>query len=301
MKKLFYSLIIIIFGLYLVDRLGGIIMGMVNENSKDVLAPKLKYISNDIHEDLVFMGASRCHHHYIPSIISDSVGMTVYNAGVGGADNIFSHYIVLSHILERYAPKVICLEVMPTDYNIQQDPFSVITFFSPLFGRSERADSVYRLAGTYWKYKVSHLYRYNAKASSNLWGMLLNRQKDDDHGYMPLPEPRKYPQTMTKESVDKGSDPLKMEYLSRFAGLCHQNNIKLLFVVSPKYTHVGENHYAILKDFAASHSIPFLDYHTIGLYHDHPEYFKDMTHLWDKGAKIYSSVFAGDLKRILKK
>ncbi len=300
MKKLFYSIIILTVGFFLTDRFVGMMMSLVNDQSKDVLAPKLHYLSENVHEDLVLMGASRCHHHYIPSIISDSLGMTVYNAGIGGANNIYSHYIVLSHILERYTPKVICLEVMPTDYNIQKDPFSVISFFSPLFGRSERADSIYRLAGTYWKYKISHIYRYNAKASSNLWGLVLNRQKDNDNGYIPLPEPKQYPQELTKESVDKEADPLKMYYLGRFANLCKQNHITLVFVISPKFTHVDEDHYVLLKNFAAKHSIPFLDYHTAGLYHDCPKYFKDATHLWDKGAKVYSSLFACDLKRILK-
>ena len=46
-------------------------------------------------------------------------------------------------------------------------------------------------------------------------------------------------------------------------------------------------------------NIPFLDYHTQGLFLDHPECFRDLTHMWDKGSRIYPSIFAGDLKRVL--
>jgi hypothetical protein len=45
----------------------------------------------------------------------------------------------------------------------------------------------------------------------------------------------------------------------------------------------------------------FLDYHTNGLYLDHREYFMDNDHLWDKGARKYSSVFAHDLKKLINK
>lgn len=299
MKKLFFSILVVAVGLFAIDRLGGMTMQWVSRNSNDVFSPKFRYLLNDIYEDVVLMGASRCHHHYVPSIISDSLNRKVYNAGIGGANNIYSQYIVLNHILERYTPKVICLEVMPTDYNVQQDPFSVISFFAPLIGNSVKADSVFRMAGTYWRYKASHLYRYNAKASSNLWGLVLNRQKGNDNGYILLPEPHQYPGKLVKEETDYEKDPLKMEYLKRFVGLCRQNGIKLVFVVSPKYTMVEESHYKVLRDFANEHFIPFMDYHTTGFYHDHPELFKDAVHLWDKGARYYSSVFAHDLKQVL--
>ena len=70
-------------------------------------------------------------------------------------------------------------------------------------------------------------------------------------------------------------------------------------MVSPMYTTIDNNHYDVLKSIAMQNEIPFLDYHTEGLFHNHPEYFKDPSHLWDKGARLYSSVFANDLYIIL--
>ena len=65
------------------------------------------------------------------------------------------------------------------------------------------------------------------------------------------------------------------------------------------YTKVDPTHYDVLKYLAKRNQIQFLDYHTVGLFHDHPEYFRDSAHLWDKGARIYSSRFASDLKQII--
>lgn len=274
-------------------------MQWVNRHSNDVIAPKLQYISREVHEDIILMGASRCHHHYIPSIISDSLHMSVYNAGIGGANNIYSHYTVLRHILSRHVPKVVCLEVMPSDYNQQSDPFAVLSFFAPLFGTNADADSIFHLNNSYWRYQLSHLYRYNAKAPSNLWGLLLNRQNDSQQGYTPLPRPSSFPKVRTLESIDTSVDTLKLEYIRRFAHLCRENDIRLIFTVSPKYTEVSSHHYDILRRLASELSIPFLDYHTPGLYSDHPEYFKDNVHLWHEGAQLFSSLFAHDLQQAL--
>lgn len=300
MKKLAYSILIIFAALFAVDRLGGLAMKWVFAHSNDVLAPKLCYIEKGVEEDVVLMGASRCHHHYLPSVIGDTLGMSVYNAGIGGANNIYSHYIVLCHLLQRHAPKVVCMEVMPTDYCQQDDAFSVVSFFAPLFGNCKAADSIYYLAGSHWKYQLSHLYRYNAKASSNVWGLVLNRQGGGELGYIPLPRPNQFPTEAEAEAKEETVDSLKLHYLQRFINLCRQGHIQLVWMVSPKLTKVSPSHYDVLKSLAQANGIPFLDYHTRGLYLDHPEYFKDSSHLWDEGAKVFSSLFAHDLKECLK-
>ena len=300
MKKFILSFVFIIVGLFVVDRIGGVGMSWVNGHTKDVLGPKLQYLRQDIHEDVVLMGASRCHHHYLPSILSQTLRMSVYNAGIGGSNNIFSHYMVLCHILARHTPKIICLEVMTTDYCQQSDAFNALSFFAPLFGYNESADSIYRLAGYYYKYHLSHLYRYNAKASSNLLGLVLNRQSGNDNGYIPLPKPNQFPKKPTIEEARNDIDSLKIRYIQRFADICHERGIKLIFMVSPKFTTVDSSHYNILKDIAKKTGIPFLDYHTCRLYHNHAEYFKDISHLWDEGARLFSWLFANDLKEKLR-
>ena len=299
MKKFILSLAFILVGVFVVDRLGGMVMWWVNQHTHDVSGPKIKYLVNDVHEDVVMMGTSRCNLHYVPSIISDSIGMSVYNGGIDASNNIYAHYIMLNHILARHIPKVICLEVMTSDFVKDKDPVSTVTFFAPYFGRNERADSVFREAGKFWQYRVSHLYRYNAKAASNIAGLAVNRQAGGDNGYIPIPQPAHFPDELKKEETPQQTDDKKLEYVQRFINLCHKNDIKLIFVVSPRYSLVEPSHYDALKAIAKKNDIPFMDYHTTGSYLDHPELFKDEAHLWDKGARLYSAIFARDLKRIL--
>ena len=299
MKKLVVSILFILVGVFVTDRVGGLVMQWVNLHTHDVTGPKIKHLVYDVGEDVIMMGTSRCNSHYVPSIISDSIGMSVYNGGIDASNNIFSHYIILNHILACHAPKVICLEVQNSDCFRQTGTFNSISFFAPYFGRNAQADSVFLLAGSYWKYKLSHLYRYNSKAVSNIAGLLINRHEGGDNGYIPNPKPVRSPQVLSHANTRHDVDSTKINFVNRFVNLCRQHHVKLVFVVSPMYRQVDADHYDVLKALAKSYDIPFLDYHTTGLFQDHPEYFRDVTHLWDQGARAYSSIFASDLKQVL--
>ena len=299
MKKFIISILFVAVGFFAVDRLGGMAMWWVNQHTHDVSGPKIKYLVNDVHEDILLMGTSRCNCHYVPSIISDTLGVSVYNGGIDASNNIYAHYLMLNHILAVHKPKVICLEVRTTDFTVQADPFYTISFFAPYFGINEGADSIFRLAGKYWEYRISHLYRFNAKAPSNIAGLAINRNEGGDNGYIPSLQPAHYPSSLEYRDTPKNVDSMKLKYVQKFIDLCYENGIKLVFMVSPMYTKIDDNHYDVLKTIAMQNEVPFFDYHKEGLFHDHPEYFKDSSHLWDRGARLYSSIFASDLKRIL--
>lgn len=299
MRKLACFILVSLTLLLVADRLGGLAMSVASSHSNDVLSPKLRYIADSIHEDVVLIGASRCHHHYVPSVMSEVLGMTVYNAGVGGSDNIFSHYIVLRHILKRLWPRMVVLEVMTTDYSVQDNPFSTVGYFAPLFGRCAAADSVYRLSGSYRKYMLSHLYRYNAKAPATLWGLVLDRQRDTDHGYMPLATPAAPPTEEPAEDAPRQVDGLKLDYLRHFIALCREHGAVVVLTVSPRLTRVKSSHYSVLRSLARECGVAFIDYHTPGLYLDHPEYFRDASHLCDDGARRFSVLMADKLKALI--
>ena len=300
MKKFYISLTTIILLLFVIDRGGGLIMdkciGLTNAKAE----VKIRYRADEVNADVILLGTSRCIHHYVPSIITDSIHMSVYNGGISDSDNIYAHFILLNLILEHHKPKVVCLELSAKDYSIQgDDPFGKISFFAPWIGRCAGADSVYKEAGTYWRYIVSHLYRYNAVGVESLGGLIVNHRYGEDNGYFTIQGSPDKTIQLKREQYAIGIDSLKLDYLQRFVDICRQNDIKLVFTISPRFSVAPPNFYAPLMDIAIKNDVPCLDYHTNGLFHDHPEFFRDNGHMVEDGAKAYSSIFASDLKQIL--
>jgi len=298
MRKFIISFSFILIGIILADRLCALIMWNINQHTHDTSGPKLKYLFNNCNQDVCFFGASRCHSHYVPSIISDTIGLSVYNAGVYASDNTLSHYIALNMVLSHHKPKVVCLELAPSDY--LPGDYHAVTFFAPYFGKCEQIDSVFRDINTYWQYKLCHLYRFNAKAVPNIVGLFVGKPQSED-GFLPKEKPiyiLDSLETEVKKREYQVSD-LKVKYIQKFIDRCKECDIKLLFVVSPWYLKAHPTRYDVLKEIARKNNIPFLDYHSNGYLQDHPELFHDQLHLCEEGAKIYSSKFASDLKKIL--
>ena len=283
--------------LFVLDRVGARVMWWINQHTHDVSGPKIRMMADSVDAEFVMMGTSRCNSHYVPSILADSLHLTVYNGGVDASGCIFAHYFLLQQLLRHHSPQLVGLDVLPNDYQVNPSSFNTMGFFAPYIGRSKEADEVFHEAGTYWYYQISHLYRYNSKAVSNLAGLLVNRQAHVDRGYLPGPPPPIFPAQLGREGSDVLCvDTLKVKYLEMFISQCQQRGIRVFFVVSPSYTKASPSLYDPLKDVARRHGIPFFDYHTAGLFHDHPDYFRDHGHLWDRGARLYSSRFAHDLK-----
>lgn len=299
MKKLIVSLVFITSLVFFLDRIGARIMWWVNQNTHDVSGPKLRYLANEANENIIILGTSRANYHYVSSIIADSLKQTVYNGGIDATNCIYAHYFALNLLIEHHIPSVIILEVMTNDYSITSNAFETTSFFAPYIGRSPRADSIFRLAGSYYPYHISHLYRFNAKAVSNLFGLIINKQEDDDHGYIPTWSTGFSPRTISTTKSPQENDNLKLKYIEKFIRLCQSNDIHLILTISPAYTYADSMLYQPIKDIALQNNIPILDYHSQGLFLDHPEYFRDEQHLWDLGAREYSKRFAKDLKQLL--
>lgn len=282
-----------------VDRVAAGMMWNVHIKSNDVSAPKLRGIAFDYEGDVMVFGTSRANTHYDSRLISDSLGCRFVNCGVDASKNIYAHYISLCLLLRHHRPSTVVLELMSGDYCRQQDPYTAIGFFTPYINLDEEVDYLFRCAGRYMPCKLSHLYRYNSKAVSNLGGLSKESSPFEEGGFLPMPALEHYPDTLEREIYKGDIDIKKMSLIDRFYSRCEREGIKVVFVFSPCYKKADSRLYMPLKAYAALHSIPVLDYHSKGLFHDRPDYFRDAMHLNERGAREYSAVFAQDLKDIV--
>ena len=77
--------------------LGGV-SAWLYHRSKYGIFHRQQYILNESKDDIIILGSSRVSHHYIPSILTDSLGMSCYNAGSEGMC-IYYHYAMLAAMI----------------------------------------------------------------------------------------------------------------------------------------------------------------------------------------------------------
>ncbi len=293
-RKFLRNLLILLVAWFAIDRVGADLMSAAHERTTYSKARKIREITSCVDADVVLLGTSRCQYHYVPSILSDSLHMTVYNAGIDASNNIYSQYAALSCILRYHTPKMVCLDTGESEFGAgdahDYDPLNV---FAPYYGLCSTLDSLFRRAGQAPLYSLSHLYRYHTKAELTLGGLVLRADTLEEHGFYPLFTPATPPEPVAAPVL--AVDSLKLDCFRRFIALCREHDIMLILAISPSLTQFPPDFYAPIREMAAAYDIPLFDYDTSGLFTDQPELFCDATHLTGDGARRFTSHFAHDL------
>ncbi|MEG1564168.1 MAG: hypothetical protein RR365_10650 [Bacteroides sp.] len=302
MKKFIKGLLFIILITVIVDRGAGYAFQYFYRITTTTDENKITATILNTHAPILFMGSSRCHHHYIPSIIGDSLQCDVYNAGLWGMRNIYFQYGLLCNTLERYHPRIILLEIHPIDY--LQTPYSGIervSSLAPFINYSSGCDEVLKEANLYYKCKLSCLYRYNSEWANVLMGNLSKRSQEKDKGFKPLvTQLDTLHQQIEPESFFFPPDERKIHYLHAFINKCKSEKIDLIFLYSPMYaTHEKTNLFHIPDSLAQQENILFINHYRLEGITGHTEYYADFGHLNERGAEKYSSIIATELKKYL--
>lgn len=298
MKKLLCSLTLLLLAWFIIDRAGAVLMERAYHATHYAKARKLCQIADSVEADVVLFGTSRCEFHYVPSILQDTLGMRVYNAGIDASSNIYSQYVALSLLLAHHTPRVVCLDTGESEFAAGENDFEPLAVFAPFLGRDAAADSVLCLSGKMPFYRLSHLYRYHSNADQVLGGLFTHADAEEDQGFHPLPVAA-IPFSDYADSPQPPCDSLKLHLLRYFIERCRELGIVPVLVISPSLARIGEGYYSPLRTLAADCGVPLLDYDTPGLFMNRPELFRDHAHLCGEGARRFSAIFAGDLRRLL--
>ncbi|MCB5284034.1 MAG: hypothetical protein LHW45_00340 [Candidatus Cloacimonetes bacterium] len=241
--------------------------------------------------DVYIFGASRALRHYNPAIISSYLSSSsVYNAGVASSNAAYQ-YCMLNLLLENHTPEAILYEIGDLGKNLD----GAIADFFPYYDKNKEVHEVLRkrdpLAGI--KFAIP-LYAMNQKIFG-ITHAYLNSSDSSIEGFIPrrgtldlaqIPIAR---QTDKKLQADENFDPLAWNYFVRFANLCRDKNITLIYLYSPRYTMAKPVGFDLIKNFSEDHSIELLDFSEDRKYLDNAELFVDWHHLNEKGADIFSN------------
>lgn len=296
MKKLLLHIVIVLVLFLIIDRVVGLGLGYLYGLSNTTDAYKISYTNEKTEDSILFMGSSRCLHHYAPLIFEKELGVSCYNAADWGIKNIYFHYGTLGNILSRYTPQTIVFEIHPCDF--MNTPYSGkerAGSLAPYCGMSKECDEMLKLSGNYWPYQLSWVYRYTGKLPdlvTGKWGAMDRSLK----GWKPLDgvldtigiKAEEYPFAVDSERVN---------LLERFINECQSRNIQLFIIVSPMYICSKEDVFKVPRELANKHHIPFIDHYRDSIFVGHSELFYDFGHLNRKGAEIYSEMIAKEIKR----
>ena len=298
MKKLLISIVITAALFFVFDRCVGFGLKELYKRANTTDEYKVSYSCEMTTAPVLFMGSSRCLHHYIPAIFEDSLGLQCYNAGNWGIKNIYYHYGLLSNILTRYIPKAIILEIHPSEWLAL--PFSGSEragSLAPYCGMSEGCDEMLKLSGKYWQYRLSTVYRYTGSLPSLLTGKFGSMDRSLK-GWKPL-----YGEIDTvgvkAEEYPFDRDHQRIELLEKFMDLCKAKDIQLIIAVSPMYACSQQDVFEFPRLLAKKHNIPFIEHYRDTAFVGKQQLFYDFGHLNKTGAEKYSRLLSKELKAII--
>lgn len=241
--------------------------------------------------DVLILGSSRANHSFDSRIITDSTGMSCYNAGRDGM-GIAYDACVLKAYLERRQPKVVVLDI--TESMIDGSWDGTLKDMNCYYGLSDAVDSVINAWATpirRWQLKSS-LYRYNKTFE---WLLKAYHSSDESAlmGYRPMPvNTDTHFEAIIQDAPTFQPSKHSWETLNDMVQWCQSRHIRLILTNSPSLTvapHGGLTDW--LQQYAVAHHIPFYDYTRDATYYRHPEYFYDYGHLNEQGAAVFTKNF----------
>lgn len=298
--KYIYKILSIILIVVFIDIVSGYVLKKAYQSCMSGICYQENYIMSKTNQDLLVFGSSRAAYHYVPSILHDSTNLSVYNCGREGS-GIYYHYGVLLSTLKRYTPKVIFIDIDYRDIYQAEGIFGldILEEHAPFYHEiSTEFDSLLVLSGSKEKVKLqSSLYRYNPKAFKIITGH-LSKGRDNINGFR------------SKKGVWKDNiqllkvkelivDQNKIRTIQKFIKKAKDNNIDLVFTVSPYYMITPKELYKPLEKIAKENNLKIFNHLQDATFIQDKTLFNDELHLNLKGATLYSSLIAGEAKSYL--
>lgn len=302
-RQLLFSAIIVIACLVLVD----IIVGKVGDYAMEKIPnfsgqiAKDNYRLNRVTTDIIIVGSSRGSHHYVATMLKDSINCytggqySLYNGAIDGKF-INSNSCSAESIMDRYKPRLLIFEVSESELGgsraVRDMEFAAVNYNNNQFVKKYLDDLG-------WKERIkiaSNMFRYNQKVLRVVSSFI---QKGGETGYEPLYKrmivlPKKDTENIKTE---RDIDEYSLRNFTRVLQTAREKGVLMVAVSSPRFSPTDNNEF--LSSLCAEYGVPYIELYNLELFNTHPEYFQDASHLNDDGAHVYTGVFFDALKPYL--
>ncbi len=252
--------------------------------------------------DVVIFGSSRAFRHYVPSVISQEVGESVFNAGQNGQYLLYS-FALEQLLLDKYAPKIIVLDILPSFVVRVSNPdeeFERLSSLSPYFyNRQVRQLLTRGDMFEYLKY-TSKMYRYNSKILSILDNFRAHPSQADN-GYEVMGDFTFHDRNpFIVDVLDEVEiDSFKVNIVKKFIISAREKNVNVFVSFSPVSQPLSRKTLQIISfynELFAEMNVPFLNFATPD--YENKDFFLDLIHLDGIGAELFSRDFGQALARL---
>ncbi len=283
----------------MVDLAVGMAAGLLRQRAPGGVTHKAEYIRQRADEELVIVGSSRASHHIVPRILRDSLGVSVYNAGMDGMGIVYN-YGVLLQLLRHGGVRTVIYELTPWNDYLTDDNGQYLPNLRNAYG-VPGVDSLFWSVDPSERIKMmSGLYRVNSMLP-RLGFDNLSAATDTLWGYEPLWSRYAGASRLQEEDPSVSGkyeyDPLKIDLLKKFIRTCRERNIQLVFSVSP---YLDRNYsYRYGMALAEKERVPVVTFRSEPQFFEDISLYQDPSHLNNTGAELYTRWLVGKLKPIL--
>ncbi len=269
-----------------------------------------KIVQGQINADIIISGSSRAVSHYDPGIIGPIVGKSVFNLGRNGSQTDMQLAVLKTYLRHNSKPKLVI-------HNL--DAFSFVTTrevydpaqYMPYLNEPDLYNALHQIDGAvWWKTKYLPLYGYAAEDMRFTWLAGLrgffgwSPREDSFLGFTPrtglwTEDFEKFKEA-NPDGVSFSIEPAGVRIMEELAQLCHDDNIRLVFVYSPEFrgmqgltknrAEIFDQFHAVAERYQAT-VWDFSDWK----YSDEKQYFRNSQHLNAEGAALFSKDFSEKL------
>jgi hypothetical protein len=274
-------------------------------------------------DSVLVLGSSRAAHHYISSIISDSLQFPCWNAGKD-RQGLFYNLAIAKMVLLRYHPRGIILDLSPASFIAGESGLDDLSVLLPYYRQHPEIRAIVNRMGPWeWVKTRSALYCYNSLALQIVFNNLPDtRDSGIINGYIPnynmlnrTPVP-----PYTAQQTDGSPDTAIVASFEEMITLAEDGGTGLAVIISPVYFPMpaGTSTIRLAKEICARRQVLFLDYSASDFIPEHTsaqgasasariqgsatapsprkaDFFSDENHLNDAGARIFTPVLCSDL------
>jgi len=258
---------------------------------------RITYALEKTSEDLLIFGSSRATHHYVPQVFEeDSLNFSYYNVGKDGQSIVYQ-LAVLKSTLIRYTPKIIILDIRPGEFEYQANVMDKLSILLPYYKNHPELKNLIHNRSTFEKYKLlSSIYPYNSLMVSIMAGNIESVKEKSIKGYVPLYGI--WSKELKKSYKSKPIDDFMLSQFNEFLITTKKSNCKLYVIISPIYLkyEVPDETIETVKIICKKEGVSFYDYSNDMLFLKNKKYFKDILHLNNEGAKLFSEIINDKIK-----